>query len=75
MLLSEHKVQDQIVPLSLMARGLNNVQLITSDDHPGVKAAWIALFGGNPLATLPVSFATYRCCAGAEVGNARVIGE
>ena len=33
---------------SLVTRGLNGVQLITSDDHQGLKAARIAVFGGIP---------------------------
>lgn len=31
-----------------MTRGLGGVQLITSDDHAGLKAARIAVFGGVP---------------------------
>ncbi len=33
---------------SLVARGLSGVQLITSDDHAGLKAARKAVFGGIP---------------------------
>jgi putative transposase len=33
---------------SLIARGLCGVQLITSDDHAGLKAARKAVFGGVP---------------------------
>ncbi len=33
---------------SLVSRGLGGVQLIISDDHPGLKAACKAVFGGVP---------------------------
>ena len=33
---------------SLKARGLGGVQLITSDDHAGLRAARLAVFGGIP---------------------------
>ena len=33
---------------SLVARGLSGVQLIISDDHAGLKAARVAVFGGIP---------------------------
>lgn len=33
---------------NLVARGLRGVQLITSDDHPGLQAARLAVFGGVP---------------------------
>ena len=44
--LSEHEVHWRSFLQSLVARGLNSVQLITSDDHSGLKAARIAVFGG-----------------------------
>jgi putative transposase len=44
--LSEHEVHWRIFLQSLVARGLSNVKLITSDDHAGLKAARIAVFGG-----------------------------
>ena len=46
--LSEHEVHWRTFLQSLVARGLNGVQLITSDDHAGLKAARIAVFGGVP---------------------------
>jgi putative transposase len=33
---------------SLQQRGLSGVQLVTSDDHAGLKAARVAVFGGVP---------------------------
>ncbi len=44
--LSEHEVHWRTFLQSLVARGLNSVQLITSDDHAGLKAARVAVFGG-----------------------------
>lgn len=44
--LSEHEVHWRTFLQSLVARGLNSVQLITSDDHAGLKAARLAVFGG-----------------------------
>jgi len=46
--LSEHEVHWRTFLQSLVARGLNSVQLITSDDHSGLKAARLAVFGGVP---------------------------
>lgn len=46
--LSEHEVHWRNFLQSLVARGLNSVQLITSDDHSGLKAARLAVFGGVP---------------------------
>jgi transposase-like protein len=46
--LSEHEVHWRAFLQSLVARGLNSVQLIVSDDHSGLKAARIAVFGGIP---------------------------
>jgi transposase-like protein len=46
--LSEHEVHWRNFLQSLVGRGLNSVQLITSDDHAGLKAARIAVFGGVP---------------------------
>jgi putative transposase len=34
--------------VSLKQRGLGGVQLITSDDHAGPRAARLAVFGGLP---------------------------
>jgi putative transposase len=44
--LSEHEVHWRTFLQSLVARGLSNVKLITSDDHTGLKAARVAVFGG-----------------------------
>jgi transposase-like protein len=38
---------------SLVGRGLRGVQLITSDDHPGLEAARLAVFGGIPWQRCP----------------------
>jgi putative transposase len=46
--LSEHEVHWRAFLQSLVARGLNSVQLIISDDHSGLKAARIAVFGSIP---------------------------
>lgn len=46
--LSEHEAHWRTFLQSLVARGLSGVQLITSDDHAGLKAARIAVFGGVP---------------------------
>jgi transposase-like protein len=46
--LSEHEAHWRSFLQSLVARGLSGVQLITSDDHAGLKAARIAVFGGVP---------------------------
>lgn len=46
--LSEHEVHWRAFLQSLVARGLSSVQLITSDDHSGLKAARLAVFGGVP---------------------------
>lgn len=46
--LSEHEVHWRAFLQSLVARGLNSVQLIVSDAHEGLKAARIAVFGGIP---------------------------
>jgi len=46
--LSEHEVHWRTFLQSLVARGLNSMQLIISDDHAGLKAARIAVFGGVP---------------------------
>jgi transposase-like protein len=32
--------------LSLSERGLSGVRLMVSDDHPGLRAAWVSIFGG-----------------------------
>jgi len=34
--------------LSLKERGLTGVRLVVSDDHPGLRAAWVSIFGGVP---------------------------
>jgi transposase-like protein len=46
--LSEQEVHWRTFLQSLVARGLGGVQLITSDDHSGLKAARLAVFGGIP---------------------------
>jgi transposase-like protein len=46
--LSEQEVHWRTFLQSLVARGLSGVQLIISDDHPGLKAARRAVFGGVP---------------------------
>ena len=46
--LSEHEAHWRTFLQRLVARGLSGVQLITSDDHAGLKAARIAVFGGIP---------------------------
>ncbi len=46
--LSEHEVHWRTFLENLKARGLGGVQLITSDDHAGLRAARLAVFGGIP---------------------------
>jgi len=46
--LSEHEVHWRTFLESLKQRGLGGVQLITSDDHAGLRAARVAVFGGIP---------------------------
>jgi transposase-like protein len=46
--LSEHEVHWRAFLESLKLRGLGGVQLITSDDHAGLRAARLAVFGGVP---------------------------
>ncbi len=46
--LSEHEVHWRAFLESLKQRGLGGVQLITSDDHAGLRAARLAAFGGLP---------------------------
>jgi transposase-like protein len=46
--LSEHEVHWRAFLESLKQRGLGGVQLITSDDHAGLRAARLAVFGGVP---------------------------
>src|SRR5512136_3386922 len=46
--LSENEVHWRAFLESLKARGLGGVQLITSDDHAGLRAARLAVFGGIP---------------------------
>jgi putative transposase len=46
--LSEHEVHWRAFLESLKARGLGGLQLITSDDHAGLRAARLAVFGGIP---------------------------
>jgi transposase-like protein len=46
--LSEHEVHWRAFLESLKARGLGGVQLITSDDHAGLRAARLAVLGGIP---------------------------
>jgi len=46
--LSEHEVHWRAFLERLNKRGLGGVQLITSDDHAGLRAARLAVFGGIP---------------------------
>lgn len=46
--LSEQEVHWRTFLQSLVARGLGGVRLIISDDHSGLKAARLAVFGGIP---------------------------
>jgi transposase-like protein len=46
--LSEHEVHWRTFLESLKKRGLGGVQLITSDDHAGLRAARLAVFGAIP---------------------------
>jgi transposase-like protein len=46
--LSEQEVHWRAFLQSLVTRGLRGVQLIISDDHPGLKIARNAVFGGIP---------------------------
>jgi putative transposase len=46
--LSEHELHWRSFLESLKTRGLGGVQLITSDDHAGLRAARLAVFGGIP---------------------------
>lgn len=46
--LSEHEVHWRTFLESLKQRGLGGVHLITSDDHAGLRAARVAVFGGIP---------------------------
>jgi transposase-like protein len=46
--LSEHEVHWRTFLEKLKSRGLGGVQLITSDDHAGLRAARLAVFGGVP---------------------------
>jgi len=46
--LSEHEIHWRTFLESLKQRGLGGVQLITSDDHRGLRAARLAVFGGIP---------------------------
>ena len=46
--LGEHEIHWRTFLEGLVARGLRGVQLITSDDHQGLKAARVAVFGGVP---------------------------
>jgi transposase-like protein len=46
--LSEHEVHWRTFLERLKKRGLGGVQLLTSDDHAGLRAARLAVFGGLP---------------------------
>jgi putative transposase len=46
--LSEHEVHWRAFLESLKQRGLGGIQLITSDDQAGLRAARVAVFGGIP---------------------------
>ena len=48
MSLSEHEVHWRSFLESLKQRRLGGVQLVTSDDHAGLRAARLAVFGGLP---------------------------
>lgn len=60
--LGEQEVHWRTFLQSLVARGLGGVQLIISDDHPGLRAARQAVFGGVP----------WQRCQPALAGQARV---
>jgi len=45
---SEHELHWRAFLKTLVERGLSGVQLITSDDHAGLRAARQAIFGGVP---------------------------
>jgi len=46
--LSEHEIHWRSFLESLKTRGLEGIRLITSDDHAGLRAARLAVFGGVP---------------------------
>ena len=46
--LSEHEIHWRTFLESLKQRGLGGIQLVTSDDHAGLRAARLAVFGGIP---------------------------
>lgn len=46
--LSEHEIHWRAFLDDLKARGLGGVQLVTSDDHAGLRTARVAVFGGIP---------------------------
>lgn len=46
--LSEHELHWRAFLESLQRRGLGGVQLVISDDHAGLRAARLAVFGGIP---------------------------
>ena len=46
--LGEHEVHWRNFLQSLVSRGLSGIELITSDDHSGLKSARQAVFGGVP---------------------------
>lgn len=48
MSLSEHEAHWRTFLEGLKGRGLGGVQLITSEDHAGLRAARLAVFGGIP---------------------------
>lgn len=56
--LSEHEVHWRAFLESLKARGLGGVQLITSDDRNGLRAAGNSSLRGHSLAEVPVPPAT-----------------
>ncbi len=62
--LSEHEVHWRAFLESLKQRGLGGLQLVTSDDHAGLRAARLAVFGGIPW---------QRCQITAAFGLIRVI--
>ena len=66
--LGEHEVHWRNFLQSLVSRGLSGVELITSDDHSGLKSARKAVFGGVPSPavggpTFPGSGVSVTCSA------------
>lgn len=68
--LSEHEVHWRAFLESLKARGLGGVQLIISDDHAGLRAARLAVFGGIPWQRCQFHLPAERTGLRAAQGNA-----